>query len=314
MLKMNTLKVIKTSKNNVGKSFKKIGNYKILKQLGGGEDNKIYLARNTNNTNKKNVFLKILEQKHESKEFKEKLMQELKKIKNLDHQNIVHTYDYGYINGKLFIATEYYQGISLEQLIELLYREKIVLPIDISLFITILICQAISYSNSCGIPHQLLNPSNILLGTDGLFVKLTNFVSPKHYSSCEKQLGHPEIDYFTPDHLEGLQPDELSNQYSVAILLWELICGRKLFSAHNDLSILKRIKQNIIPIPSSVNPNIPNELEETLMKSLSPSRDQRHENIDALNKKLVHLLFSNYPEFDSQALSDLILIISNYDI
>ncbi|MEX1100117.1 MAG: hypothetical protein WEB87_06810, partial [Bacteriovoracaceae bacterium] len=79
----------------------------------------------------------------------------------------------------------------------------------------------------------------------------------------------------------------------------ELLCSRKLFQASNDLAVLKQIQACKVPAPSSINPNVPKELDQIVLKSLAKDRSQRYENMDKFNRALVKFLYSNYPDFNA---------------
>jgi hypothetical protein len=78
-----------------------------------------------------------------------------------------------------------------------------------------------------------------------------------------------------------------------------MLCSRKLFKANNDLAVLKKIQECKVPPPSSINPNVPKELDEIILKALSRDRTKRHENMDQLNRALIKFLYANYPEFNA---------------
>ena len=67
----------------------------------------------------------------------------------------------------------------------------------------------------------------------------------------------------------------------------------------NDLAVLKQIQACNVPAPSSINPNVPKELDQIVLKALSKDRNQRYEDMDKFNRALVKFLYSNYPDFNA---------------
>jgi serine/threonine protein kinase len=112
-----------------------------------------------------------------------------------------------------------------------------------------------------------------------------------------------KLSYLAPEYLEGKTLDARYDQFAVGITLWEMLCSRKLFKAPNDLAVLKKIQECKIPPPSSINPNVPKELDEIVLKSLSKDRNKRFEDMDKFNRALMKFLYSNYPDFNATDLS-----------
>ena len=107
------------------------------------------------------------------------------------------------------------------------------------------------------------------------------------------------LSYLAPELLKGLTLDHRYDQFSLGVTLWELLCSRKLFQASNDLAVLKLVEACKVPRPSSINPNVPEELDRIVLMCLSKDRTKRYENVDRLNRDLVRCLNKTYPDFNS---------------
>ena len=97
-------------------------------------------------------------------------------------------------------------------------------------------------------------------------VKVIDFGIAKADSNSEAtQAGtiKGKLSYLAPEYLEGEELDPRYDEFAVGITLWEMLCSRKLFKASNDLAVLKKIQECKVPPPSSINPNVPKELDET---------------------------------------------------
>jgi serine/threonine protein kinase len=205
---------------------------------------------------------------------------------------------------------KYVDGANLKQYLDRLKEKNFVFPVEISTYITSQVCQALHYAHTFtdkltgkpfNIIHRDISPHNIMLTYDGA-IKVIDFGIAKADSNSEAtQAGtiKGKLSYLAPEYLDGLQLDHRYDQFAVGITLWELLCSRKLFQASNDLAVLKQIQACKIPAPSSINPNVPKELDQIVLKSLAKDRNQRFENMDKFNRALVKFLYSNYPDFNA---------------
>src|SRR5690606_35083986 len=108
-----------------------------------------------------------------------------------------------------------------------------------------------------------------------------------------------KLSYLAPEYLDGLELDARYDEFAVGITLWEMLCSRKLFKASNDLAVLKKIQECKVPPPSSINPNVPKELDEIVLKALSKDRGKRFDDLDKLNRALIKFLYATYPDFNA---------------
>ncbi len=291
--------------------FERFGRYLILDHLVDGGMAKICRARFLGEQAAKIVAIKMVqEQFSKDPGFKQMFMDELKVGFALIHPNIAQTYDYGMVNGQLYTAMEYVDGANLKQYLDRLKAHNYVFPVEISVYITSQICQGLHYAHTFtdklsgdkyNIIHRDISPHNIMLTYDGA-VKVIDFGIAKADTNAEAtQAGtiKGKLSYLAPEYLEGEELDHRYDQFAVGITLWELLCSRKLFTAANDLAVLKQIQACKIPAPSSINPNVPKELDEIVLKALSKDRKNRYEDMDKFNRALVKFLYANYPDFNA---------------
>ena len=293
------------------KKFERFGKYLILDHLVDGGMAKICRARFLGEQANKVVAIKMVQpQFSKDPSFVQMFEDELKVTFGLLHPNIAQMYDYGLVNEQLYTAMEYVDGANLKQYLDRLKEKNFVFPVEISTYITSQICQALHYAHTFtdkltnkpfNIIHRDISPHNIMLTYDGS-IKVIDFGIAKADSNSEAtQAGtiKGKLSYLAPEYLDGLQLDHRYDQFAVGITLWELLCSRKLFQASNDLAVLKQIQACKIPAPSSINPNVPKELDQIVLKSLAKDRNQRFENMDKFNRALVKFLYSNYPDFNA---------------
>ncbi len=293
----------------------RFGRYLILDHLVDGGMAKICRARFLGEQADKVVAIKMVQSQYSKDEnFKAMFMQEIKVTFGLLHPNVIQTYDYGIHKGQLFVAMEYCDGRNLKEYLEKLRDRKFVFPIEITTYIISQVCQGLHYAHTfrdkltgqaANIIHRDISPHNIMLTYDGS-IKIIDFGIAKSKTNSEAtQAGtiKGKLSYLAPEYLDGLELDARYDQFAVGITLWELLCSKKLFKENNDLAVLKKIQDCNIPVPSSINPQIPKELDEIVLKALSKDRSNRYEDLDKMNRALMKFLYSKYPDFNATDLS-----------
>lgn len=300
---------------NGNSKFERFGRYLILDHLVDGGMAKICRARFLGEQADKIVAIKMVQPQFSNDEsFKTMFMDEIKLTFGLLHPNIVQTYDYGMHNGQLYVAMEYCDGRNLKEYLDKLRERKFVFPVEISVYIITQVCQGLHYSHTftdkltgkkANIIHRDISPHNLMLTYDGA-IKVIDFGIAKAETNSEAtQAGtiKGKLSYLAPEYLDGLELDARYDEFAVGITLWEMLCSRKLFKASNDLAVLKKIQECKIPPPSSINPNVPKELDEIVLKALSKDRSKRFDDLDKLNRALIKFLYATYPDFNATDLS-----------
>ncbi len=298
-----------------GSILERFGRYLLLDHVVDGGMAKICRARFIGEQADKIVAIKMIQPQYSQDEnFKSMFMDEIKVTFGLIHPNIAQTYDYGIQDGQLYTAMEYVDGKNLKQYLEKLKQRNFVFPVEISVYIISQVCQGLHYAHTftdklsgkkANIVHRDISPHNIMLTYDGA-VKVIDFgIAKAETNSDATQAGtiKGKLSYLAPEYLEGKDLDPRYDEFAVGITLWEMLCSRKLFRASNDLAVLKEIQACKVQAPSTINPNVPEELDEIVLKCLSKTPDQRYENLDQLNRALVKFLYTTYPEFNSSDLS-----------
>ncbi len=307
--------IVRGKKMSQDLKLKRFGRYLILDHLVDGGMAKICRARFLGEQANKIVAIKMIQQQYSNDPaFVQMFKDELKVTFGLIHPNIAQTYDYGEVENVLYTAMEYVDGKNLKQYLDRLKKRKFVFPVEISTYIISQVSQALHYAHTFtdkltgktfNIVHRDVSPHNIMMTYDGA-VKVIDFGIAKAETNSEAtQAGtiKGKLSYLAPEYLDGLELDHRYDQFAVGITLWEMLCSKKLFSAANDLAVLKKIQACDIPVPSSINPNVPPELDKIVLKALSKERSNRFKNMDALNRALVRFLYSTYPEFNATDLA-----------
>ena len=249
------------------------GRYEIIKKIGKGGMGVVYQAHDPQID--RPVALKVLrEDRVVSEDFVLRFFKEAKFIGRLSHPNIVTVYDVGRDHGTIYIAMEYLQGQPFNEVIRSgkLSVEKI---IDIALQVA----NALGYAHEKGIVHRDIKPSNIILTDEGN-VKLTDFgIARAEDSNAAQQtqagviLGTPF--YMSPEQVMGKRVDGRSDLFSLGVILYELIVGRKPFEGDHFTAIFRAITDDIPVAPLRIDDSIPQSFSDLIMKALSKNPDKR---------------------------------------
>lgn len=249
------------------------GRYQIIKELGKGSMGVVYQAHDPNLDIQ--VALKVLRpDRVVSEAFVKRFLAEAKALGRLDHPNIVRVYNVDEAEGTVYIAMEFIEGESLTDVMQ----GKKFSPEEIAK-IGATVADALDYAHQKGIVHRDVKPSNILIRPDGR-LKITDF----GIARIEDPTGHQQTQageilgtpaYMSPEQVESHPVDGRSDLFSLGIILYELSTGARPFKGESLAGIFNSIiKETPGQIPE-LNPAIPRELSQVIMKCLQKSPAER---------------------------------------
>ena len=274
--------------NNLNPAIPVLANrYQLLQTLGSGGMAVVYRAKDL--TLERYVAVKLLRPDFSKDEgFRKRFHQEAKAAANLSHPNIVTVHDFGLDGDRLFIIMEYIPGINLKAMI----REKNVIPIDEALDLIIQASNGIGYAHRAGLIHCDIKPHNMLVSPDGR-LKVTDFGIARALTTItpdEKNTyvwGSPQ--YLSPEQAVGLPPSPASDVYSLGVVLYEMLTGKLPFYS-KDASELTRMHKEVFPISArNINPQIPQALDQIILKVLSKEQTSRYRTADQFGRVLDNL-------------------------
>src|SRR5437870_5573543 len=236
----------------------RIGNCRILEEVGSGGMAVIYKA--VQESLNRTVAIKALKTSvAQDSQFAIRFEREALSLAALQHENIIHVYDFQKMGGALFIVMEFVEGIDLYDLLERFPR----LPIDVAAIIAMQVARALDYAHYRGIIHRDIKPANIMIGKNG-GVKLMDFGIARDQAFgdlTETGTGLGTPSYMSPEQILGDKLDYRSDMFSLGIVLYQMVCGRKPFIEDEQKSVMHKIRLEKYPPPRRRNPQGPRELE-----------------------------------------------------
>lgn len=257
---------------NIGKRLD--GRYEITELIGIGGMADVYKAMDI--VDKKVVAVKILKNEFANNDdFVRRFRNESKAIAVLSHPNIVKIFDVGFTEKMQFIVMEYIDGITLKEFME----QQGVLKWKDAVFFIIQILRALQHAHDRGIVHRDIKPQNIMLFPDGTIkvmdFGIARFAREEGKTLSDKAIG--SVHYISPEQAKGDVTDEKSDIYSIGIMLYEMLTGRKPFDGDTPVAIALMHMQNKAKPPRAVNDAIPEGLEEIVLRAMQKEAARRYQ-------------------------------------
>ena len=264
----------------------KLGRYQIEEVLGQGAMAIVYKAVDPRID--RTVAIKALNihsglSEEQAKQFRERFIYEAKLAGRLMHPNIVAVYDAEEDGDTSYIAMEFVNGKTLEEIILKSVEYTAAQKMDI----IIQICDGLNYAHHHGIIHRDIKPGNIIITQEGR-PKITDFGIAKAAASSTTVLGTilGTPGYMSPEQITGKPVDHRTDIFSLGTVFYEFLTGEKAFPGKNLTEILYRVV-NESPIPPAiVNPGLQNGLNDLILKTLSKNPGDRFQSIGELEEVL----------------------------
>lgn len=249
------------------------GRYEILTRIGGGGMALVYKAHDVLLNRK--VAVKVLRQQYvHDEEFIRRFRREAQSAAALSHPNVVSIYDVGQEDDTHYIVMEYVEGSNLNEIIQ----ERAPLQADEAVRIAMQICDALDHAHHNHIIHRDIKPHNILIGKNGR-VKVTDFgIARAVTSSTITQTGSVigSVHYFSPEHAKGINTGEKSDIYSLGIVMYQMLTSKLPFLGESPISVALKHLQEHFDEPRSVNPYIPQSVENIILKAMRKNQSERY--------------------------------------
>ncbi|MFZ1918586.1 MAG: serine/threonine-protein kinase [Terriglobales bacterium] len=215
--------------------------------------------------------------------FVQTLIAEGERTRDLTSQNIVVLYGAGEIDGQFCAAMEYIQGNSIATMLARKEGFSIWDLLDISRQV----CAALTCADALDVVHSSLEPAKIMVQWDGL-VKILGY-GISNMSLIQAEAGNglgPLMPYCSPEQIRGEAIDQRSNLFTLGTILYEMVAGRKAFSAEDPVALVKQVEHEMPASPASLNPKAHPAVSAVIMKALAKDPAERYQTARALVEDL----------------------------
>ena len=260
----------------------RVGDYEILELLGTGGMGHVYRARNiiSDRTEAMKVLLPDLSAE---RDLAVRFISEIRTLAAFDHPNIALLHTAFQSDNQLIMVMEYVEGYTLEQRA----KQSPMTVADVTGYISQAL-SALSYAHARGVIHRDIKPANLMVTPHGV-VKLMDFGIAK--SNVDINLTRPgttvgSFYYMSPEQVRGSNVDARSDLYSIGIVLYELLAGKRPFEADSTYGVLSQQLNETPRPPIEINPSLPPQLNAIILTALAKDPAARFQNADAFRNAL----------------------------
>jgi len=255
---------------------KRFGRYEVRDTIGRGAMGVVYLAEDPVIGRK--VAIKVVEahaglEKDELVQLQARFEREFQSAGRLSHPNIVSVHDVGQEDGNAFIAMEYVKGESLAGVL----AENRAFSFKEIADLTAQLASGLDYAHEFGIVHRDVKPANILITREGR-PKITDFgvakVATTTLTRTGTVVGTPA--YMSPEQVTGHPVSGAADQFSLAVMIYQLLTGERPFTGENPTTIMYKIVHEAPVPPSVLNAMVPGPVDKALIRALSKNPGERY--------------------------------------
>ena len=281
----------------------KFGKYILLDRIAVGGMAEVHRAKLTGEKGfeKLIVVKKMLPNMVEDDEMVTHFIDEAKLAALLQHDNIIHVYDFGETKGSYFIAMEYLFGKDLKSVFDKSTKIELPINLEISLFIASKICEGLEYAHnltdlhgiSLNIIHRDISPQNIFITYDGN-VKIIDFGIAKATTQTTKtQVGivKGKLAYMSPEQAEGKRIDKRSDIFAAGILLYEMITRKEMYEG-DTVEVLNKAINAQYESPEKLSPGLPPKVYDILHRALTKNLEKRYQSCGEMMADIENCLYA----------------------
>ncbi len=269
-----------------------VDSYRIVARLGAGGMGEVYKAHDAKLD--RPVALKLLPPEVSADADRlRRFHAEARAASSLNHPNILVIHDFGDLDRRPFIVSEFVDGETLRQRLN-----RGAVPVHEAVAVATQIASALAAAHARGIAHRDIKPENVMLRPDG-YVKVLDFglaklLGPPTAEAATSFRTEPGVlmgtpHYMSPEQAEGKEVDERSDIFSLGVVLYELATGVRPFTGDTHLSVLSSILRDTPKPVTELNPTLPLDLARIIRHCLAKDRDRRYQSAKDLRNDLDEL-------------------------
>jgi hypothetical protein len=261
-----------------------IGRYQVIERVGKGGMGVLFRGMDPVLDREVAIKLMLVDFSDDEEQMRPRFYVEARAAAKLQHRNIVTVFEFAEEGNTPYIVMEFLRGTSLAARMV----SPLPLPLDAKLDVIAQLCDALHYAHEQGVIHRDVKPANVFLLTDGT-VKLLDFGIAKMTTSTLTRQGDVlgSASYMSPEQVRGSDTvDGRADIFSVGVVLYELLAGKKPFEADQPTAtIVKILNDEPTPIESLV-PDLPAQLVNAVNRALAKNPEDRFASAGELSKEL----------------------------
>lgn len=289
------------------------GKYLLIRRIAVGGMAEIFLAKvqGAQGFQRDVVIKRILPTYSEDEAFVTMFIDEARIAARLHHPNIVQIYDFDRCDDFYYIAMEYVNGRDLRKVLDRGIKSgKRITPVRTAQILAD-IAAGLKHAHEAtsddgqplNIVHRDVSPHNIMLAFSGEAKILDFGIAKAAARSTRTRAGtvKGKCSYMSPEQARGRPLDGRSDLFALCAIGWEMLTARKLFQGESDFEILNHVMSQEVPAPSSLNREVPPELDAILLRGLERDLDRRYPDMATLERELRNFIFRNARGLDEVA-------------
>ena len=249
-----------------------VGNYKIEEKLGEGGMGAVYKGVDT--MLDREVAIKVLRPELTSQTaVVERFRSEAVTLAKLNHPNIATLYSLFRNGNELFMVLEFVRGETLDNILQ----RRGALPAEEAIPVFSQVLDGIDHAHELGVVHRDIKPANMMLTEKGTLKVLDFGIARLLGSARMTRAGNiiGTLEYMAPEQVKGQETDGRSDIYALGMMLYEVLTGKLPFQTENEFELMMLQTEKMPPSPREINPAIPEEVAEAIMKAIQKNPDDR---------------------------------------
>ncbi|MCG8424841.1 MAG: serine/threonine protein kinase [Proteobacteria bacterium] len=275
------------------------GKYTLIGRLAKGGMGEICLARleGVAGFEKLVVIKRVLRHLADHKRYVDMLLDEARIAARLSHPNICQVYELDEVDGEYYIAMEYLEGVSMSDLIHRMAKQKMLLDPRLIAAIITQACEGLHaahglvdrHGRPTNLVHRDISPSNVFITAAGP-VKILDFgvaKIPDKLANTRTGAVKGKWSYMSPEQVLRQPLDRRSDIFSLGVVTFEALTGRRLFRRNSEYEICRAITETDAPAVDRYRPDLPDELSAVVARALARSHHQRFDTASQMSKAIV---------------------------